>query len=149
MIRWSAVVVGFFTAVIPLLLVGMLLGPAPVEENPGLLALPSFVALFAGGYVAGRLARRAGPAHGVAVAVIYIFLAASIKALQELVVAMQWGPAAVGPMNMGGLLLGDLIHLCAATLGGWLAETQVARQAPGGAHEAASPGKTPVDDPLR
>ena len=131
MIRWAAVLVGFVAAVIPLLLVGMLLGRGPIDENPGLLALPSFLALFAGGYVAGRLARRAGPMHGIAVAAIYIFLAASIKALQELVVAMQWGPAAVGPMNMGGLVLGDLIHLCAATLGGWLADTHVARQAVG------------------
>ena len=82
MIRWPAVLAGFVAAVVPLLVVGMLLGRAPIDENPGLLALPSFVALFAGGYVAGRLARRAGPTHGIAVAVIYIFLAASIKALR-------------------------------------------------------------------
>jgi ascorbate-specific PTS system EIIC-type component UlaA len=145
MIRWPAVLAGFVAAVVPLLVVGMLLGRAPIDENPGLLALPSFVALFAGGYVAGRLARRAGPTHGIAVAVIYIFLAASIKALQELVVAMQWGPAAVGPMNMGGLLLGDLIHLCAATLGGWLADTHVARQAAPEAERRSAP----LDEPLR
>jgi ascorbate-specific PTS system EIIC-type component UlaA len=148
MIRWPAVLAGFVAAVGPLLVVGMLLGRAPIDENPGLLALPSFVALFGGGYVAGRLARRAGPAHGIAVAVIYIFLAASIKALQELVVAMQWGPAAVGPMNMGGLLLGDLIHLCAATLGGWLADTHVARQAAATAPEAER-RSAPLDEPLR
>ena len=125
MIRWPAVLIGFLVAVLTSVVAGMLLGRAPIDENPGLLALPSFIALFAAGYVAGRIARRAGPAHGVAVAVLYIFLAASIKALQELVLAMQWGPLAIGPMNMGGLLLGDLIHLCAGTLGGWLAESQL------------------------
>jgi hypothetical protein len=126
MIRWPAVGIGFLIAVLVSLAAGLALGRGPVDENPGILAVPSFLALFAGGYVAARVARQAGVAHGVAVAVIYIFAAASIKALQELVLAAQWGPFAVGPMNMGGLLLGDLIHLTAATLGGWLAETHVA-----------------------
>src|SRR5918912_3045744 len=125
MVRWPAVGVGFLVAVVISLLAGMLLGRPTVDENPGILAVPSFVALFAGGYAAGRIAGQAGLANGVAVAVIYIFVAASIKALQELVLAAQWGPFAVGPMNMGGLLLGDLIHLSAGTLGGWLGETHV------------------------
>jgi ascorbate-specific PTS system EIIC-type component UlaA len=125
MVRWPAVGVGFLLAVVISLLAGVVLGRPTVDENPGILAVPSFVALFAGGYAAGRIAGRAGLANGVAVAVIYIFVAASIKALQELVLAAQWGPFAVGPMNMGGLLLGDLIHLSAGTLGGWLAESQL------------------------
>ena len=131
MLRWPAVGIGFLVVVAISLLAGLAVGRAPVDENPGLLAVPSFVALFAGGYVAARVARQAGVIHGVAVAVIYIFVAASIKALQELVLAAQWGPFAVGPMNMGGLLLGDLIHLSAGTLGGWLGETH-ARSQPGG-----------------
>jgi hypothetical protein len=125
MIRWPAVGIGFLVVVVTSFVAGLALGRAPIDENPGLLALPSFLALFAGGYVAARVAGRAGVAHGVAVAVVYIFLAASIKALQELALAAQWGPFAVGPMNMGGLLLGDLIHLTAGTLGGWLGETHV------------------------
>ena len=123
MIRWPAVGVGLLVAILLSFGSGLALGRAPIDENPGILAVPSFLALFAGGYAAARLARRAGLAHGVAVAVVYIFVAASIKALQELVLAYQWGPFAIGPMNMGGLLLGDLIHLSAGTLGGWLAET--------------------------
>ncbi|HZR99233.1 MAG TPA: YrzE family protein [Chloroflexota bacterium] len=125
MVRWPAVGVGFLLAVVISLLAGVLLGRPTVDENPGILAVPSFIALFAGGYAAGRIAGRGGLANGVAVAVIYIFVAASIKALQELALAAQWGPFAVGPMNMGGLLLGDLIHLSAGTLGGWLAESQL------------------------
>jgi len=126
MLRWPAVGIGFLIVMAISLLAGIALGRAPIDENPGLLAVPSFVALFAGGYGSARVARQAGVIHGVAVAVIYIFVAASIKALQELVLAYQWGPYAIGPMNMGGLLLGDLIHLSAGTLGGWLAETHAA-----------------------
>ena len=125
MIRWPAVGIGFLIAIAVSLASGLALGRPVIDENPGVLAVPSFLALFAGGYGAGRFARQAGMIHGVAVAVVYIFVAASIKALQELVLAAQWGPFAIGPMNMGGLLLGDLIHLSAGTLGGWLAETHV------------------------
>jgi hypothetical protein len=107
----------------------MVIGRPVVDENPGILGVLSFVALFAGGYAAARVGGQAGLQHGIAVAVLFIFLYASIKALQELVLASQWGPFAVGPMNMGGLLLGDLIYLCAGTLGGWLAETQLQRRA--------------------
>jgi hypothetical protein len=138
MLRWPAVGVGFLVVVVFSVLAGIGLGRMPIDENPGLLALPSFVALFAGGYVAARIARQGGVVHGVAVAVIYIFVAASIKALQELVLAAQWGPFAVGPMNMGGLLLGDLIHLSAGTLGGWLGETHVAPA------DSAEPASQPV-----
>jgi hypothetical protein len=129
MLRWPAVAIGFLVAFALSLLAGMLLGRFTVDENPGILAVPSFVALFAGGYVAARVGGRAGLPHGVAVAVLFIFGYASIKALQELVLAQQWGPYAIGPMNMGGLLLGDLIYLCAGTLGGWLAESQLRQKA--------------------
>ena len=129
MIRWPAVGIGFLIALGISFASGLALGRMPIDENPGILAVPSFVALFAAGYVAARVAGQAGLVHGVAVAVVYIFVAASIKALQELVLAAQWGPYAIGPMNMGGLLLGDLIHLSAGTLGGWLGETQQARAA--------------------
>ena len=125
MVRWPAVGVGFLLAVAIQLLAGVLLGRTTVDDNPGILAVPAFIALFAGGYAAARIGGRAGLPHGVAVAVLFIFFYASIKALQELVLASQWGPYAVGPMNMGGLLLGDLIYLCAGTLGGWLAESQL------------------------
>jgi hypothetical protein len=125
MIRWPAVAVGFLVALGLSLLAGMALGRPPIDENPGLLAVPSFIALFAGGYAAARVARQVGMIHGVAVAVVYIFTAASIKALQEMVLAAEWGPLALAPMNLGGLLLGDLIHLSAGSLGGWLGETQV------------------------
>ncbi len=127
MIRWPPIAAGFAVAIVISVLAGIALGRVSVDENPGLLAVPSFLALFAGGYVAAFLARRAGAMHGVTVAIVYILVAAGIKALQELVLASQWGPLAIGPMNRGGLLLGDLIHLSAAFLGGWLAESQQRR----------------------
>jgi hypothetical protein len=131
MIRWTAVGIGFLVTLAMSFVSGLALGRVPIDENPGILAVPSFLALFGGSYVAARIGRQAGVLHGVAVAVAYIFTAASIKALQELVLASQWGPFAIGPMNMGGLLLGDLIHLAAGSLGGWLGETHVTQEAAG------------------
>lgn len=122
MIRWPAVLAGFIVAAI----LGVLLGSAAKElagvENPGTLASLEFVALVAGGYVAGRLAGSVGVMQGVAVAVIFILVAASIKAWWEIDLATRYGPQVLGPMDMGGLILGDLVHLTGACVGGWLAD---------------------------
>jgi hypothetical protein len=124
MIRWPAVLVGFVVAA----LLGMGLGRGADVlggvRNPGTLATLEFVALLAGGYVAGRLAGRVGVMQGVAVAVIFILVSASIKAWWEIDLATRFGPQVLGPMDMGGLILGDLVHLTGACLGGWLADLQ-------------------------
>jgi hypothetical protein len=93
-------------------------------ENPGALASLEFLALVAGGYVAGRMSDRVGVMQGVAVAVIFILVSASIKAWWEIDLATRYGPQALGPMDMGGLILGDLVHLTGACFGGWLADSQ-------------------------
>ena len=107
-------------------LIGMGLGTLASRlagvENPGTLASLEFFALLAGGYVAGRLGGRVGIMHGVAVAVIFILVAASIKAWWEIDLATRYGPGVLGPMDMGGLILGDLVHLTGACVGGWLSE---------------------------
>jgi hypothetical protein len=122
LIRWPAVLLGFVVAA----LIGMGLGTAAGRmfgvENPGTLASLEFFALVAGGYVAGRLGGRVGVMHGVAVAVIFILVAASIKAWWEIDLATRYGPQVLGPMDMGGLILGDLVHLTGACVGGWLAD---------------------------
>jgi hypothetical protein len=124
LIRWPAVLLGFVVAAF----VGMLLGTAADRlagvSNPGTLASLEFFALVAGGYVAGRLGGRVGVMHGLAVAVIFILVAASIKAWWEIDLASRFGPQVLGPMDMGGLILGDLVHLTGACLGGWLADAQ-------------------------
>jgi hypothetical protein len=122
MIRWSAVLVGFVVAALLGVLLGTLARQVAGVENPGTLASLEFVALMAGGYVAGRLGGRVGVIHGVAVAAIFILVAASIKAWWEIDLATRFGPGVLGPMDMGGLILGDLVHLTGACVGGWLAD---------------------------
>ena len=128
-IRWPAVLAGFVVAA----LLGVMLGRAASVlagvENPGTLATLEFVALLAGGYLAGRLGGRVGVMQGVAVAVLFILVAASYKAWVEISMVSRFGPQVLGPMDMGGLILGDLIHLTGACLGGWLADVQRAMPA--------------------
>ena len=126
LIRWPAVLVGFVVAAI----VGVVLGSGARLagiENPGSQASLEFFALMAGGYVAGRLGERVGVLQGLAVAVIFILIAASIKAWWEIDLASRFGPQVLGPMDMGGLILGDLVHLTGACVGGWLADLGRAR----------------------
>ena len=124
MIRWPAVLLGFAVAA----LLGMLFGTVASRlvglDNPGALASLEFVALVAGGYVAGRLSNHVGVMQGVAVAVMFILVSASIKAWWEIDLASRFGPQALGPMDMGGLILGDLVHLTGACFGGWIADSR-------------------------
>jgi hypothetical protein len=121
MIRWPAVLAGFTVAALVGILLGQLAGLAAIE-NPGSRASLEFFALVAGGYVAGRLGGRVGVMQGVAVAVLFILVAASYKAWDEIAAATKYGPHVLGPMDMGGLILGDLIHLTGACVGGWLSD---------------------------
>jgi hypothetical protein len=123
MIRWPAVAIGFIVAAV----IAMLLGTAAQLlgiENPGTRASLEFVALIAGGYVAGRLGGQVGMMQGVAVAILFILISASSKAWWEIQLASAFGPNVLGPMDMGGLILGDLVHLTGACVGGWLADLQ-------------------------
>jgi hypothetical protein len=127
MIRWTAVGLGFVVAA----WLGALLGRGAqqlnVVDNPGTLAALEFFALLTGGYVAGRLGGRVGVMHGLAVAAIFILVAASVKAWVEIDLASRFGPQVLGPMDMGGLVLGDVVHLAGACLGGLLADAQRGR----------------------
>ena len=68
------------------------------------------------------MAGRVGVMQGVAVAILFILIAASWKAWVEIELATRYGPHVLGPMDMGGLVLGDLVHLTGACVGGWLAD---------------------------
>ena len=124
MIRWRGVLAGFVVAAILGVLLGTVARQIAGVENPGTFASLEFFALVAGGYVAGRLAGRVGVMQGVAVAVIFILVSASIKAWWEIDLASRFGPQVLGPMDMGGLILGDLVHLTGACFGGWLSDLQ-------------------------
>ena len=124
LLHWRALGGGFLTVAGSGLALGTLGARLGLEGNLGVAASLEFIALLAGGYVAGHLAGRVGVIHGVAVAVIFILVAASIKAWVEIDLATRYGPQVLGPMDMGGLILGDLVHLVGACAGGWLADTQ-------------------------
>ena len=124
MLRWRAVLIGFVVAALLGVFLGTLARQLTPADNPGTLAMLEFLALMAGGYVAARLGGRVGVMQGLAVAVLFILVSASIKAWWEIDLATQYGPHVLGPMDMGGLILGDLVHLTGACLGGWIADGQ-------------------------
>ena len=125
-ISWKGVAVGSLVT----LGLGLALGALTAERletNLGARASMMFFAMFVGAFVAGRIAGRMGVIQGVAMAVIFIVIGASIKAYAEIDLATKFGPHVLGPMDMGGLILGDLIHLGGGFTGGWLADTLAAR----------------------
>lgn len=125
-ISWKGVAIGTLVT----LGLGLALGAVTagsLETNLGARASMMFVAMFVGALVAGKIAGRMGVIQGVAMAVIFIVVGASIKAYAEIDLATKFGPHVLGPMDMGGLILGDLIHLGGGFTGGWLADTLAAR----------------------
>ena len=126
-ISWKGVAIGSLVT----LLLGLALGAVTAESletNLGARASMMFAAMFAGAFVAGKIAGRMGVIQGVARAVIVSVIGASIKAYAEIDLATQFGPHVLGPMDMGGLILGDLIHLGGGFTGGWLADTLALRR---------------------
>jgi hypothetical protein len=125
-ISWKGVAIGSLVTLALGLALGALTAQT-LETNLGARASLMFVSMFVGAFVAGRIAGRMGVIQGVAMAVIFIVIGASIKAYVEIDLATQFGPQVLGPMDMGGLILGDLIHLGGGFAGGWLADTVTAR----------------------
>jgi hypothetical protein len=125
-ISWKGVAAGSLVTLVLGLAFGALTAES-LETNLGARASMMFVAMFIGALVAGRIAGRMGVIQGVAMAVIFIVIGASLKAYTEIDLATKFGPHVLGPMDMGGLILGDLIHLGGGFAGGWLADTLSAR----------------------
>jgi hypothetical protein len=108
---------------------GVLLARAGLAGNLTYFPFVQFLALFSGGYVAGRWAgrdsegkRRSGFVQGVAVAIGFIVVWAAQNAVLESRLVDEYGPLALPRMNIPGILLGDFLNLSAAALGGWMAE---------------------------
>lgn len=127
LLDWHAVGLGSLTAAVLAAALGAVAVRVGLEGNLGAAASLELVALLAGGYVAGRRAGRLGVIQGVAVAVIFILISASLKAWVEIDLATRFGPGVLGPMDMGGLILGDLVHLIGACAGGWMADARGGR----------------------
>ena len=104
--------------------------------------LVTFTALFIGGWLAGWMARVAGPINACVVGIIYIVGWAIQNAMFESRLVEQFG-AVLSPdlstaeqerlgrfgilkllprMNILGILLGDFLILIGAASGGWVAE---------------------------
>jgi hypothetical protein len=125
-ISWKGVAIGSLVTLALGLTLGALTAES-LETNLGARASMMFGAMFVGAFVAGRIAGRMGVIQGVAMAVIFIVVGASIKAYAEIDLATKFGPHVLGPMDMGGLILGDLIHLVGGFTGGWLADSLASR----------------------
>jgi hypothetical protein len=125
-ISWKGVAAGAVTALVISLSLGRLTADA-LETNLGAQAAMLMVAMFVGGFVAGKVAGGFGVIQGVAIAVIFILIGASIKAYWEIDLATKFGPNVLGPMDMGGLILGDFVYLIGGSAGGWLADTLTRR----------------------
>ena len=129
-LRWGAIATGVLLSYVLSFALGYLLARAGLAGSFQWLPLAQFVALFSGGYLAGRWAGVSGFMNGVAVAVAFIVVWAIGNGIYEARLVQENGPLALPTMNMGGIILGDVLNLSAAAFGGWLAErTAGARRA--------------------
>ena len=116
------IAVGTLVAFLVVRLLSLGLESTGLTDEFFLLPLVQFVALYSGGFAAGRVANGSGFMNGVAVAVVFIVVWAILNALHEARLVQEVGPAALPRMNMGGIIIGDLLNLIPAAFGGWLAE---------------------------
>ncbi len=121
-LKWFAILGGLAVSYIASVAMGVVLARTGLAGNLTLFPFVQFLALFAGGYVAGRWAGVSGFMNGVAVAVAFIVVWAVQNAVQEARLVDEFGPLALPRMNIPGILLGDVLNLSAAAFGGWLAD---------------------------
>ncbi len=126
-ISWKAVLFGSLVTLGLSLTAGRLTA-SYFAANLGAQAGLLFAGMFIGAFVAGRVSGRFGATQGIAMAVIFILIGASLKAYTEIDLATTYGPQVLGPMDMGGLILGDLIYLLGGWMGGWFADSWMARR---------------------
>jgi len=123
-LRIGAIAGGAVVAYIISVALGIVLATTGIGYTFYLLPLAQFLALYTGGFIAGRWAGVSGFMNGVCVAVLWIIVWAAQNALNEVQLVQIAGPAALPRMNMGGIIIGDLLNLTAAAFGGWMAERQ-------------------------
>jgi putative membrane protein (TIGR04086 family) len=116
------IAVGTLVAFLVLRLASLALESTGLGQQVFVLPLAQFIALYSGGFAAGRIAHGSGFMNGVAVAVVFIVIWAILNAFYEARLVQEAGPAALPRMNMGGIIIGDLLNLIPAAFGGWLAE---------------------------
>jgi hypothetical protein len=118
MLRWLAVALGCVVGLgmeVALQDLAPRLGIAPIGLVPYLIEL---VALLLGGYVAGHFSPAWPALHGALAASAYILVSATIETIQE---ALTFGSVVLRPIDLGDLVIRDVIALVAASLGAALA----------------------------
>ena len=121
-ISWRGVFFGFLLAAGLALVMGFVGGWSGAANNPGYGPAMQFLCVAAGAYLAGQIAGRAGLMQGVAVAAAFIFVGVSYTALVEMNLVSRYGPQILRPMDSTSMILTDLLHLIAGSLGGLLAD---------------------------
>ena len=108
-LKWPAILGGLAVAYVASVAMGVLLARTGLAGNLALFPFVQFLALFAGGYVAGRWAGRgssgegsgaSGPSgfmQGVAVAIGFIVVWAAQNAILEARLVDEFGPAGAAP----------------------------------------------------
>jgi hypothetical protein len=92
----------------------------------GVVGVSTLLAVIFGGYLAARLAGRAGMYQGIVVAIGFIAVGALYEFLQEssiiagALAANTHHLIDLGPMDMGSVFSGDLLALFGGTVGGLL-----------------------------
>lgn len=128
LISWRGVFFGFLLAAGLALGLGVAGGWSRAADNPGYGPAMQFLSLAAGAYLAGQIAGRAGLMQGVAVAAVFIFVGVSYTALVEMNLVSKYGHQVLRPMDSTSMILTDLLHLVAGSLGGLLAEWTTNRE---------------------
>jgi len=128
-ISWRGVFFGFLLAAGLALAMGFIGGWSRAADNPGYGPAMQFLCVAAGAYLAGQIAGRAGLMQGVAVAALFIFVGVSYTALVEMNLVSKYGPNVLRPMDSTSMILTDLLHLIAGSLGGLLADWTSGRTA--------------------
>ena len=132
-ISWRHCLLGLFVGEVTLLVlsnVGLIaanatFGPAGTIDG-GVVGVSTLLAVIFGGWLAGRLAGRAGMYQGIVVAIGFIAVGALFELLKESsIIAASLATNShhlidLGPMDMGNVFSGDLLALFGGTVGGLL-----------------------------
>lgn len=129
-LHWRGIGVGITVSYAVQVGGGYLAATTGVVQNPtaelagdfSVLPILQFFAIFLGGYIAGRIGNVAGFLNGTGVAIAFIVIWAGLNAWQESLLVQDYGPLALPPMNLPGVVLGDLLNLCSGAFGGWIAD---------------------------
>jgi hypothetical protein len=133
MISWRHCLLGLFVGELTLLVlsnVGLIATNAAFGSagtiDGGVVGVSTLLAVILGGWLAARLAGRAGMYQGIVVAIGFIAVGALFEFLQESsIIAASLATNShhlidLGPMDMGNVFSGDLLALFGGTVGGLL-----------------------------